>query len=127
MRLPQIQGLRALAALLVVFYHAGFIDGGYIGVDVFYVISGFLITGLIVREIEHARTFDFRAFYKRRIMRLLPASFFIALMTVILTFFAIAPSLRTQLAKEFLTANTYTSNFLFAYWDNDYQNLDAFG
>ena len=125
MRLPQIQGLRALAALLVVFYHAGFIDGGYIGVDVFYVISGFLITGLIVREIEHARTFDFRAFYKRRIMRLLPASFFIALITLILTFFAIAPSLRTQLAKEFLTANTYTSNFLFAYWDNDYQNLDA--
>ncbi len=125
MRLPQIQGLRALAALLVVFYHAGFIDGGYIGVDVFYVISGFLITGLIVREVEQETRFNFRAFYKRRILRLLPASFFIALVTVVFTFFAIAPSLRTQLAKEFLVANTYVSNFLFAYWDNDYQNLDA--
>ena len=78
MRLPQIQGLRALAALLVVFYHTGFIAGGYIGVDVFYVISGFLITGLIVREVESASSFNFRAFYKRRIVRLLPASFFIA-------------------------------------------------
>ena len=125
MRLPQIQGLRALAALLVVFYHTGFIAGGYIGVDVFYVISGFLITGLIVREVESASSFNFRAFYKRRIVRLLPASFFIALITVAFTFFAVAPSLRTQLAREFLVANTYTSNFLFAYWDNDYQNLDA--
>ena len=125
MRLPQIQGLRALAALLVVFYHARFIDGGYVGVDIFYVISGFLITGLIMKEVEGDGSFNFQAFYKRRILRLLPASFFIALVTVIVTFFAVAPSLRTQLAKEFLAANTYTSNFLFAYWNNDYQNLDA--
>ena len=125
MRLPQIQGLRALAALLVVFYHARFIEGGYVGVDTFYVISGFLITGLIVREIDVHNGFNFPAFYKRRVMRLLPASFFISIVTVIFTFIAIAPSLRTQLAKEFLAANTYTSNFLFAYWNNDYQNLDA--
>lgn len=125
MRIPQIQGLRALAALIVVFYHARFIDGGYIGVDIFYVISGFLITNLIVREVEREGGFNFRRFYKRRVLRLLPASFFISVVTVFLTFFAVSPSLRTQLAREFLAANTYTSNFLFAYWSNDYQNLDA--
>lgn len=125
MRLPQIQGLRALAALIVVFYHARFISGGYIGVDIFYVISGLLITNLIVREIEHEGLFKFRAFYKRRILRLLPASFFVSVVTVVFTFFVVSPSLRTQLAKEFLAANTYTSNFLFAHWNNDYQNLDA--
>ena len=125
MRIPQIQGLRALAALIVVFYHAGFIDGGYIGVDIFYVISGFLITNLIVREVDREGGFNFRRFYKRRVLRLLPASFFISVVTVFLTYFAVSPSLRTQLAREFLAANTYTSNFLFAYWSNDYQNLDA--
>ena len=51
-RILEIQGLRALAALLVVIYHADFIPGGFIGVDIFYVISGYLITGLILREIQ---------------------------------------------------------------------------
>ena len=51
-RIPQIQALRALAAVLVVIYHAKVTSGGYIGVDIFYVISGFLITGLLLRELD---------------------------------------------------------------------------
>jgi peptidoglycan/LPS O-acetylase OafA/YrhL len=58
-RIPQIQALRALASIVVVSYHAELVPGGYIGVDIFYVISGYLITGLIVREIENSRGFDF--------------------------------------------------------------------
>ena len=58
-RNAQIQALRALAALLVILYHAKFLPGGYIGVDIFYVISGFLITGLILRELEEKNDFSF--------------------------------------------------------------------
>ena len=71
---PDIDGLRAIAVLLVVGFHAfpGQIPGGYIGVDIFFVISGFLITGLILNELE-AKEFSFREFYARRIRRIFPA------------------------------------------------------
>ena len=73
---PDIEGLRGVAVLLVVLFHSGVpgFRGGYIGVDVFFVLSGYLITGLIVSEIEKKQTFSFRNFYARRVRRLLPAS-----------------------------------------------------
>ena len=70
MRITQIQGLRALAAILVTLFHARLMPGGFIGVDIFYVISGFLITGLILREIDRDGKLDLPAFYQRRIKRL---------------------------------------------------------
>lgn len=74
---PDIDGLRAIAVILVALYHAKFpTPGGFVGVDVFYVISGYLITSIIYKEIE-TRTFTFRAFYERRIKRLLPAYLFL--------------------------------------------------
>ena len=72
MRITQIQALRALAALLVTLFHARLMPGGFIGVDIFYVISGYLITGLILREIDREGDLDFPAFYQRRRKRLLP-------------------------------------------------------
>lgn len=68
--------MRAIAVGLVILHHAGvpFLSGGYVGVDVFFVLSGFLITGLIVREMERSGTVDLIRFYARRIRRLLPAS-----------------------------------------------------
>ena len=86
MRIPQIQGLRALAALLVTIFHAKFVSGGFIGVDIFYVISGYLITGLILREIEISGTLNLRLFYQRRIKRLLPTSVFVLFATAIVGF-----------------------------------------
>ena len=75
---PEIDGLRALAVLPVIFAHAGFsfFSGGFLGVDVFFVISGFLITGILLREIDQG-TFSITRFYERRARRILPALFLI--------------------------------------------------
>ncbi|MCZ9345616.1 acyltransferase, partial [Streptomyces sp. TRM76130] len=73
---PDIEGLRALAIGLVLLYHAGAarLAGGYVGVDVFFVISGFLITGLLVRELERTGRVSLTGFYARRMRRLLPSA-----------------------------------------------------
>ncbi len=79
---PDIQGIRALAILLVIFCHVGLpgFAGGFIGVDIFFVLSGYLITGLLLKEVELKNKINFLQFYSRRLKRLLPA-----LITVVLT------------------------------------------
>ena len=124
-RNPQIQALRALAALLVLIYHAKWLDGGYIGVDIFYVISGFLITGILVRELDSKNTISLVAFYARRTKRLLPASFLVIFATGIAGFIFLPASMRESFGKDLIAASTYISNFLFALWENDYQNLNS--
>lgn len=125
MRVLQIQGLRALAAIIVTFFHARLVPGGFIGVDIFYVISGYLITGLILRELESTGKLDLGAFYQRRIKRLLPTSIFVLFATALVSWFVLPSINRDQLGKDFFAAATYISNYLFAWWQNDYQNLDA--
>ena len=125
MRILQIQGLRALAALLVTIFHARLLPGGFIGVDIFYVISGYLITGLILREIENTGTLDLNSFYQRRIKRLLPTSVFVLFATAIAGMFVLPAITRESLGRDLFAAATYISNYLFAWWENDYQNLDA--
>jgi len=124
-RILQIQGLRALAALLVTIFHARLLPGGFIGVDIFYVISGFLITGLILREIESTGKLDLQSFYQRRIKRLLPTSVFVLFVTAIVGMFVLPVITRDALGRDLFAAATYISNYLFAWWENDYQNLDA--
>ncbi len=124
-RNPQIQALRALAALLVLIYHAKWLDGGYIGVDTFYVISGFLITGILVRELDSKNAISLVAFYARRTKRLLPASFLVIFATGIAGFIFLPASMRESFGKDLIAASTYVSNFLFALWENDYQNLNS--
>jgi peptidoglycan/LPS O-acetylase OafA/YrhL len=86
-----IDGLRAVAVLIVIFFHANFtwITGGYVGVDVFFVISGFLITNTIEKEILQ-NTFSFKQFYLRRIRRIIPVLFFILLLCTIPAYFMFA-------------------------------------
>jgi peptidoglycan/LPS O-acetylase OafA/YrhL len=124
-RIPQIQALRAFAATLVVIYHAGFTTGGYIGVDIFYVISGYLITGLLLRELEKSGRLNLRAFYLRRIKRLLPTSFFVLLITALTAWYLYPATMRSDLGKDIAAAGVYISNYLFAFWQMDYQNLSA--
>ena len=125
MRIPQIQALRAFAAMLVVIYHAGITSGGYIGVDIFYVISGYLITGLLLRELDKTGTLGLRAFYLRRVKRLLPTSFFVLFITAITAWYLYPTSMRADLGKDIAAAGIYISNYLFAFWQMDYQNLSA--
>jgi peptidoglycan/LPS O-acetylase OafA/YrhL len=124
-RILQIQGLRALAALLVTIFHARLVPGGFIGVDIFYVISGYLITGLILREIENTGKLDLNAFYQRRIKRLLPTSVFVLFSTAIVGMFVLPAITRDALGRDLFAAAAYISNYLFAWWQNDYQNLNA--
>ena len=122
---PQIQALRAIAALLVLIYHADLVPGGYIGVDIFYVISGFLITGLLVRELERTKGIALAAFYARRFRRLLPSSLIVIFSTGVVAWLLFPISMRQTLGKDLIAASTYISNFLFALWNNDYQNLNS--
>ena len=121
----QIQALRALAAGLVLIYHAHWIDGGYVGVDIFYVISGFLITGLLLRELDDTNTLDLLRFYARRAKRLLPSSFLVIIVTGLVGYLLLPASMRQSFGRDLIAAATYISNFLFAYWQNDYQNLNT--
>ena len=71
---PEIDGLRALAVIAVIMFHAKIaLNGGYVGVDIFFVISGYLITALIVKDLQKG-TFTFAAFWERRIRRIVPAA-----------------------------------------------------
>ena len=81
---PDIDGLRALAVVPVVLYHAGVVgfSGGFVGVDIFFVISGFLITSLIVTELQ-AKTFTLKNFYERRARRILPALYVVICFCVV--------------------------------------------
>ena len=91
---PDLEGLRAIAILAVVGAHAGVpgLQGGFVGVDVFFVLSGFLITGLLSKEIGVSGRIDFAAFYVRRVRRLLPAMLLMLVGSSILASLLLAPA-----------------------------------
>lgn len=124
-RILEIQGLRALAALLVVLYHADFVPGGFIGVDIFYVISGYLITGLILRQIQETGGLNLKNFYQRRIKRLLPASVLVLIITAAISYLILPPIGRAELGRNVFAVGLLVSNYAFALWETDYQNLGA--
>lgn len=106
-------------------FHAKLSPGGFIGVDIFYVISGYLITGIIIKEIGNTGKFNYGAFYLRRAKRLLPASLSILALTAVFSWLVLPPTVRSDLGRDVLAASLYVSNYLFAFWQNDYQNLNA--
>jgi peptidoglycan/LPS O-acetylase OafA/YrhL len=124
-KILEIQGLRALAAILVLIFHARFIPGGFIGVDIFYVISGFLITGLLLKEVNSTGRISLKAFYLRRSKRLLPASFLVLFVTALFAWLVLPSISRGSIGRDLIGTTFYISNYLFAWWQNDYQNLNA--
>ena len=119
---PDLEGLRAVAVVLVPLYHAavpGF-TGGYVGVDVFFVLSGFLITGLLLREVRRTGTISLPSFYARRARRLLPASALVLLVTMVASALVLPPLLVPGVAGDAAAASLYVSNMRFAFQATDY-------
>jgi peptidoglycan/LPS O-acetylase OafA/YrhL len=119
---PDIEGLRAIAVVLVLLYHASVpgVTGGYIGVDVFFILSGFLITGLLVRELDATGTISLAAFYARRVRRLLPAAMVLILATVLASVVVLSPLRAGEVARDGIAAALYASNLRFAFQATDY-------
>ena len=119
---PDIEGLRAVAVVAVVLFHAGahFVSGGYVGVDVFYVISGFLITDHLWREVGRDGRLSFGAFYARRVRRLLPAAMFVLVVTVAASAAVLPPLQMRSVWKDALYCALYAGNFRFAATRTDY-------
>jgi peptidoglycan/LPS O-acetylase OafA/YrhL len=111
---PDIDGLRGIAVLAVVLYHFGVpgFTGGYVGVDVFFVVSGYLITGIILREVQR-REFSVANFYERRIRRIFPALFATIAMTLVIGAVLFTPANLEDLGKSAVAITLFVSNVLF--------------
>jgi peptidoglycan/LPS O-acetylase OafA/YrhL len=117
-----IEGLRGIAVVLVLLFHAsipGF-NGGFVGVDVFFVISGFLITGMLLREYETTGKISLSNFYARRVRRLLPASALVLVVTLLASIIILPPVSIPSVARDVSAAALYVSNIVFAFRATDY-------
>ncbi|MEP6468463.1 MAG: acyltransferase family protein [Chloroflexota bacterium] len=124
---PDIEGLRAVAILAVLAFHTripGF-SGGFVGVDVFFVISGFLITGLLLREIRASGRIDLTVFYARRARRLLPAALVVIAVTVAVSAVVLSPLRFPAVSGDGAAAALYVSNYRYALVATDYFAADA--
>ncbi len=110
---PEVDGLRAVAVLAVLFYHAGLsFPGGYVGVDVFFVISGFLITSLIVKDLD-AGKFSLSTFYERRARRIVPALLAMLLAVLIAGWWLLLADDLVQLGKSVIAQALFSANIYF--------------
>ena len=124
---PEIDGLRAVAVTAVIFYHSKitisdykFFEGGFIGVDIFFVISGYLITSIILNEIIATNTFSFKHFYERRIRRILPTLLIVVLFSLPFAWFYLLPSSLIDFSKSIIYSLGFSSNFYFHYSGQQY-------
>jgi peptidoglycan/LPS O-acetylase OafA/YrhL len=119
---PDVEGLRAVAIIAVLLCHAGipFLAGGYVGVDVFFVISGFLITRLLLGEMESRRTLSLRGFYARRAKRLLPLSALLLATVGVLSLVILSPLRATEISGDIVSSGLYVANWHFAAQSVDY-------
>jgi len=121
----EIDGLRALAVLPVILFHAGFewFSGGFVGVDVFFVISGYLITTIIISEMAEGK-FSIVNFYERRARRILPALFFVMLACLPFAWLLLTPSDLKDFGQSLVAVSTFSSNILF-WWESGYFDTAA--
>ena len=129
---PEIDGLRAIAVSAVIFYHAQLnffgqkiFEGGFIGVDIFFVISGYLITSLILKELKTTGKFSFRYFYERRARRILPALIVVILASIPAAWLFLLPGSFIEFIKSVLYSLGFSSNFYFHYSGLQYGAQDG--
>ena len=115
---PDIDGIRAISIFLVILFHSKFLNNGYMGVDIFFVLSGYLITNIILQD----KKFNLISFYERRARRLLPVLFVGIFVAIILSFFFLFPSELRDFGQSLISTTLFFSNFLFlnesGYFDN---------
>ena len=123
----EIDGLRAIAVLSVIFYHAQIVlfgrdwfEGGFIGVDIFFVISGYLITRIILSELESKGSFSFLNFYERRARRILPMLFVVIFVSIPFAWQILLPSDFVEYAESILASVFFGSNFFFYFSTTEY-------
>lgn len=111
---PEIDGLRAIAVVPVILFHAGLqaFGGGYVGVDVFFVISGYLITSIIVGSLAEGR-FSLKTFYERRMRRILPALYLVVALSAVAAWFILLPHEMMAFARSLIAVPLFVSNILF--------------
>ena len=129
---PEIDGLRAIAVGAVILYHAQInvfnyqiFKGGFIGVDIFFVISGYLITSIILKEIFFKKSLSLLSFYQRRIRRILPVLLFVILISYPFAFLYLLPSSFVDFSKSILYSLGFSSNFYFNYSGQEYDAEDS--
>ena len=129
---PEIDGLRAIAVFAVIFYHSeaelfnfDFFPGGFIGVDIFFVISGYLITSLILKELFISNNFSFLNFYERRIRRIMPALITVMLFTLPIAWLYLIPLDIVEYSKSILYSLGFSSNYYFYLADIKYNAQDS--
>src|ERR1044071_5244454 len=119
---PDIEGLRGIAVLSVVLFHCGVagVSGGFVGVDVFFVLSGYLITGLLLQESQRNGRISLPRFYARRARRLLPAAALVGVVTLIIGAILLGPNELRNAGRASRATSVYMSNLLFARDASDY-------
>jgi peptidoglycan/LPS O-acetylase OafA/YrhL len=117
-----IDGLRAIAVLAVILFHYGFLPMGYLGVDIFFVISGFLITGLIYEECKENQ-FSIKTFYLRRIRRIIPLVSFICIVVLFIGIATMLPDDLENLSESIIATNFFSNNILQAITVKNYWNV----
>jgi len=125
MKNKEIQGLRAIAVIGVVLYHANFawIPGGFLGVDVFFVISGYLISQMIVKELSTTGSIDLPSFYARRLRRLLPTAILVIITTLAVSRHLVSPIRHRTIGFDAISSIFYGANYRFYYSQIDYLNI----
>lgn len=111
---PEIDGLRSLAIIPVILFHAGFniFGGGYVGVDIFFVISGYLITKILIEDLEQGK-FSIKDFYERRARRILPALIFVMLLCIPFAYFLMTQKEFQEFSNSLVATSIFGSNILF--------------
>ena len=119
---PEIDGLRAIAVFSVITYHARdtFLPGGFLGVDIFFVISGYLITSLILKELKLTNKFSFSNFYERRVRRIIPALLGMIILSTFISYITLLPDSFVDFSKSLISSIFSVSNFYFLYTGNLY-------